>query len=344
MAPSADVCDCCSDNFIVNSKSIACYNCNNVFHLMCVSLKDAWAKIMNESPNIMWFCNKCQGVVECKIKMDSSANKNDTDKAILSKEVECLKRELQVTSRLVTELGYSNQLQKDVIHFLEEKVKSSDNNLGTLGRGQVPSSHNKIVPEHSQFVQTSTSETTKRSNKQPVNNQKPNGFADVCNSGKTNNNAASKQNTNNTKIDVKTVSAAILQAQTENKMKEINDLKDTSGEEYKNVTYKKKTRRYVVGRNSQDGTEVKVQTIPRTVTLHVTRLAPRTKPEDLKSGLINIFPEVICEPHQSKHPDVYTSMKVTISQENYSKAWRRDTWPNGALVSRFFVKREVSPK
>lgn len=298
---------------------------------MCVSIKDAWVKIINENRNIMWFCDKCQEAVGRKIKMDSSTSKSDADKAILSKEVECLKRELQVTSRLVTELGYSNQLQKDVINFLEEKVKSSDNNLGS---GQIPLSHNNTVAsqavavqERSQFVQTSTKDTPARSNKQPVNIQKSNGNA-----------------TDKTKIDAKTVSTAIMQVQTENKMKEINDLSKDPSEGFKNVINKKKTRRFVVGRNSQDGTNIKVQTIPKTVDLHVTRLAPGTKPEVLKSALINTFPEIICEPHQSKHPDVYTSMKVTISQENYSKAWRRDAWPNGALVSRFFVKREVSPK
>lgn len=36
------------------------------------------------------------------------------------------------------------------------------------------------------------------------------------------------------------------------------------------------------------------------------------------------FPEVVCEIHEFKRPDVYTSIKVTITLENERSAWLKD--------------------
>ncbi|KAG5885474.1 hypothetical protein JTB14_005065 [Gonioctena quinquepunctata] len=51
-------------------------------------------------------------------------------------------------------------------------------------------------------------------------------------------------------------------------------------------------------------------------------LKPNTEPDKLKEMLETEVPEVICDKHISKYPEIYTSMKVTIRQENLSKAWR----------------------
>ncbi|KAG5881273.1 hypothetical protein JTB14_003744 [Gonioctena quinquepunctata] len=98
----------------------------------------------------------------------------------------------------------------------------------------------------------------------------------------------------------------------------------------------KRKRRYLVGRTEQ---ECEVETVPRLVSLHVTRLKPNTKPDELKSFLQTNLPSAECEAHPSKRPDIYASAKVTISRELLKKAWRREVWPNGALVSFFARKR-----
>jgi len=84
-----------------------------------------------------------------------------------------------------------------------------------------------------------------------------------------------------------------------------------------------------------------LQTVPKRVALHVSRLSQDTKPEDLRQILIKEFPEVLCETNQSKHPQLYASVKVTINQINFKKAWRKDVWPKGALVSRFVQKKRI---
>lgn len=163
------------------------------------------------------------------------------------------------------------------------------------------------------------------------------------NSNKPNPTKLSEQNKppNELIITPEAVNTAILRAHSANTMCELQQLvqapigNDTgSSWQYG----RRKTRRFVVGRNEGSN---QVQAVPKYAALHVTRLAPGTKPEQLKAFLEPNFPQVQCEMHQSKHPELYTSMKVTIRQEDFRNAWKREVWPNGALISKFFVKKRM---
>lgn len=101
----------------------------------------------------------------------------------------------------------------------------------------------------------------------------------------------------------------------------------------------KKKRQFVLGQN--DEVNRTIQTVPKFVSLHITRLHPSTKPEELQNMLRDKFPDVTCEPHVSKYPDKYASIKVSIRQENFKDAWNRNVWPAGSLVSRFLVKKRT---
>ncbi|KAG5866057.1 hypothetical protein JTB14_010488 [Gonioctena quinquepunctata] len=143
----------------------------------------------------------------------------------------------------------------------------------------------------------------------------------------------------------KEVNTAILTAEATNKMRDIQDLGTNLDEQkWEKVSYRKhfkNNRRYMVGGNEEISG---ISTIPKVISLHVTRLTPNTNSDDLKKVLVKHFPEVVCEEHPSKLPDLYASMKVTIKQENFSRAWKREIWPSGALVSRFFVKKRTAPQ
>lgn len=120
--------------------------------------------------------------------------------------------------------------------------------------------------------------------------------------------------------------------------KSLQSEQDTTSEQKWTKVLRKRSRKFIVGQNK----EIQhIQGVPKRLSLHVTRLAPNTKPEELKNFLIDKFPEVTCEPHNSKHPDIYKSMKVSINQENLKNVWRKDVWPNGALVTQFFHKRKL---
>ncbi len=137
---------------------------------------------------------------------------------------------------------------------------------------------------------------------------------------------------------------SVMQAQQGNIMRQIQELghekkKDQEGD-WQSVKQRtrRRTRRFMVGLGENS---MKVQAIPKYTSLHVTTLQPGTRTEDLERVPKEKFPEVKCELLQSKHPDIYTSMKVTISQDHYRQAWNREVWPNGALISQFFQKRRV---
>ncbi|CAH0560563.1 unnamed protein product [Brassicogethes aeneus] len=143
-------------------------------------------------------------------------------------------------------------------------------------------------------------------------------------------------------INIRDVKAAIHKAQALNKMNEVQNLNSVHNDDGWQLQKRRRNKRFVVGGNSECSDELK--TVPKFVSLHVTRMNPKTKCENLKKILEKEFPEVVCVEHDSKYPELYSSFKVTILQENFKKAWKRDIWPQGSLVSRFFMKKGVPPQ
>lgn len=81
MAAATHVCAVCSDNFIVNSKSLKCDYCEELFHIGCVRIKDQFVKFKQENHNIKWYCNDCVKQVEKKL------NKRGEDVSVKTQEV-----------------------------------------------------------------------------------------------------------------------------------------------------------------------------------------------------------------------------------------------------------------
>lgn len=153
-------------------------------------------------------------------------------------------------------------------------------------------------------------------------------------------------------VDLEQVNRAVVLAQSELKMRQLRELGDPSrppsgnttsrndsGEAWKVAERRNRGRKLLVGTNSACGA---IQTVPRLASLHVTRLSPCTEAADLENLLRTEFPDVVCEGLQSKHPTIYKSFKVTVRQDSLHRAWRRDIWPSGALVSRFMDRKRTS--
>ena len=60
---------------------------------------------------------------------------------------------------------------------------------------------------------------------------------------------------------------------------------------------------------------------------------------DMNNYVKSYFPEAVCEAVNSKHPETYSSFKVTIDFNNLDGAMIADILPYGAFVNRFFQKR-----
>ncbi|CAG9821546.1 unnamed protein product [Phaedon cochleariae] len=146
-------------------------------------------------------------------------------------------------------------------------------------------------------------------------------------------------------ITTEQVGAALKEANSQVLMRKVQQLskspaentESSNGDDWVKVT--KRKRRFLVG--NTDST-CEVETIPRLVQLHVTRLKPGTQPQDLQRFLAEKLLGVKCEEHPSRRPDIYASMKVTIDRQWLKTAWTRETWPNGAIVSFFAKKRMLS--
>lgn len=121
MPPGADVCLKCSDNFIVNTKSICCKLCKSLYHTQCVQVKDAWQKIFGECKNVLWLCDPCKNT------WDKKVNNIDTNysEIILKKEIECLQREKGLLTKVLSEVKYTCELQKKIIHNYESADKAT---------------------------------------------------------------------------------------------------------------------------------------------------------------------------------------------------------------------------
>ncbi|KAG5864312.1 hypothetical protein JTB14_025550 [Gonioctena quinquepunctata] len=143
-------------------------------------------------------------------------------------------------------------------------------------------------------------------------------------------------------ISSKQVSEAVLEAKSKtvlNNLIHIEENTENESAHFRNGAWSqvnpRKKRKFLVGKTE---TPCNVETVPKMVSLHVTRLKPGTKPEELEKFLEGRLEGVSCETHQSKMPDLYASMKVCIKCELLKTAWKRETWPSGALVS-FFRKK-----
>ena len=103
---------------------------------------------------------------------------------------------------------------------------------------------------------------------------------------------------------------------------------------------RKPKRVTVIGKNVEAKTIDILQGVPKTVTMHVYRLSPETKVDQLLDFLKPQYPEVTCECLQSKHPDLYSSFKVNIYESNVQSFMDPDKWPSNVRVRYFLQFRQ----
>lgn len=165
------------------------------------------------------------------------------------------------------------------------------------------------------------------------------------------------------KFSVSEVSKAIYKSQTavkcdeyininnstENAPSSITNKNESDGntEKWSTVVYKskkqgikEKDRRAgslkIVGKSSSSN----LKAVPKFVDIHVYRLHPETRCEELTAYLRPNFPEVICTSLKPKHEGQYASFKISVYQQNFSKAMNAELWPEGTCISKFFHPRQ----
>lgn len=84
--------------------------------------------------------------------------------------------------------------------------------------------------------------------------------------------------------------------------------------------------------------------VPRMTSLHLTRLDPGTKAEDVQKFSSQLCRIIQCVQLTSKFPEAYSSFKLTVAYEDVDMLLNPDLWPKGALIQRFFHRRPSKQK
>lgn len=326
MAPGTDVltsalqnksCKRCKSNLVGGVK---CSKCENFYHLSCAKLC-SFVKFINKDIIVC-----CESELTCDEDItffDAIENMSAGDK----------KADLKVFSYIVK--------QKDaIIDELRDKVKLLYKQLEFYEKLEVT----KIKEIHSEKKPPTSSKK--------LNNK--NSYAKTT-EGKQMNTPAVPNNSKDVPesseipqpvITTNQVAVAILENETRTKCNKYinlvqNDEPQHKNQQWKEVTNRRSKRQLIVGNNKKiEVNGVAVKGVPKTVILHVYRVEPSMKPDDLKTLLIPHFPEVICEAITPKHPHLYSSFKVHIYEQNFDEAMDPQKWPSGAYVQRFFQLRK----
>ncbi|XP_031350575.1 uncharacterized protein LOC116176232 [Photinus pyralis] len=109
----------------------------------------------------------------------------------------------------------------------------------------------------------------------------------------------------------------------------LNKNNDTSPNgDWKTVNKKNRRTPTVVGiKDSLSQDCIKAAT--NRIYLHVYKLDPGTTCDMLQDYLVEMFPGVLCEQLQSKHPEYYSSFKVTVNDTYMDKIMDPGVWPAG---------------
>lgn len=99
----------------------------------------------------------------------------------------------------------------------------------------------------------------------------------------------------------------------------------------------KRAPNVVVGSRETNGASLKA--VPPVGYVHVYRLDPGTSEGAVGEYLKQFIPDCKCEILNSKHPDVYSSFKITVPLNDVDKVMNPDVWPVGTRVNRYFHRR-----
>ncbi|CAH0561696.1 unnamed protein product [Brassicogethes aeneus] len=293
-------CKYCKKNVVTTV--IKCSICESVFHPSC-ALRVAGLVVIGSN-----YLVKC-----CAQYSEVMSTAQPFVNDLLSAKDQLVKSK----DRIISELKEKEAILMDNINLLKEKIMNIQKPTVAVNSGNV------VTKTSAETVANSSSNKPALTEQLQVPNL-------ILKSHNQNKNKPNLNSRNQNVIEKKGVNSGILQAQASLKMQELINLvadphSACNNDDWQTVHGRKKGRKFMVGNNK---TTNGIQTIPRYVSLHISRLAPDTRPAVLQSILQPIFKDVKCEEHISKHPEVYGSMKVTIRKEELQKAWKREIWPN----------------
>ena len=279
---------------------LKCLVCDNFYHNRCAELTDN-VKFLDEN-NITCCDSDCNNS-EC-----NSVNEDEISAAFL----DALNSNHSSDSKIDIRIFKYVLKQKDsIISELRERVKDLTQHVILL------KSHNSGTREQITKARVLQNNTTK---------------AIDCSEQNINVNNKAKQ------------TASVSQQSVLNDPRTLDDraevISSKPNQQLWTDVVRKTKRAIVVGNvNNIDTSSIKLQGVPRTVSMHVFRLTPETNEEQLLDYLKPMFPEITCERLNSRHPELYASFKVNIYEDNVNSFMDANIWPKNACVRRFLQIR-----
>ena len=129
---TAATCNKCEDNFLVNSKSVTCLSCNEIFHNICVKVRDSVSKVVSDNSNVLWFWDVSLIKIKDIVKSESWVNKSSSSLKALEVEVSYLKKLLKKVKDKNSLLKSNNDLLQKRVSSLEDEIASRVGNVGGI--------------------------------------------------------------------------------------------------------------------------------------------------------------------------------------------------------------------
>ena len=285
--PGSNVCRRCKVK-VVNA--IKCILCGNAFHLSC-------AKLNNDVENIDSETFKC-----CDSIIDKEGSAFET----------CVNQEDSTLCDVLEQ--YANDDGKVDIHLIkyllnqkEYVIKQKDEIICEL-RDKIT-----ILKKHIEVIDKTHHDTLNDSFKNSLKSAE-------TTLNKTVSNVLNK--TVDNKISLKSGNIANQQVSENFKNPSPTEHKDQTSDLWSTVVKRKNNIRHtVIGNKTNIGASaVKIQGVPRVTSLHVYRMIPSTTTGQLEEFLKPNLSILKCEKLNSRNPDIYSSFKIDILEEQLEYA------------------------
>lgn len=307
----AVTCSKCSKTISRNDESITCSaNSSHIYHVECVKVsKESEVQIEKQGVLKEWNCNFCSA------NITSHSNNLDPNQSLfLSLIGEEMRKGMETFLHPVLESMRAeiNNLKKEISALTTENKE-----LHTLLHGYLKGSQQTHKVKHGTKI--GSTHPTVTHNKEKSSN------SDMEIQNKCTEEKKAKSTSNQ-----KSVSSVLSQL-----------IPTTSAdEEFKLVESRKSTRRStkrIIGIGK--GENITIKSAPKYGHLHVCKLHPTLKTEDLTTYLkMNGFEDIKCEKLESNRPEEYSSFKISVQEGDFEKIKNPEIWPEGTCINNFLFR------
>ncbi|KAF5272262.1 hypothetical protein FQR65_LT17477 [Abscondita terminalis] len=313
------VCEC-SKSISRYDDSIACQGkCGYLFHLECAHITQEEYTALNEVGEInKWICYKCSNRnLTSNVKEGNRNLHNVLNPHLIPKNISL--NDEQLTQLIQDAVSIAiDKFNCEIVKPLMAELKHLKNQNEQLLQKIETHGSFPIAPRNAEIPKTYAVAVTKSkpTNKQTGSSDKSKIFKAVSEIPKCTLNEIEVQNitTNNN----------------QGSSNEIPHQAFTDDSEWQKIKSKRnKAPTLITGTNNTDPT---LKGVIKKITFHVSRLHPNTSIKDISDHLITKdISDTVIEQLSSKHPELYSSFKVSISPQFKEAFLSRSTWLKGIM-------------